>query len=173
MIHLGNAAGSGNDLIARLYCQRLSDAWASRSWSRTGQLRLAIAGDTSPGRCGRLHADFRHAPDGEPRSSMQASFSTERTSPRFPWLEIPIVLISNRASITSVRELIDYAKANPQKPITARPAPGCSSPAALSRRGRRHRSCTFLQGRSQVVNAVAAGDVMMALVDAGSATGPR
>lgn len=176
---VGNAAGSGNDLIARLYCQRLADslgqAFVVENRPSSGSL---IAGEY----VARAPADgytLLFATAGlmvnAPLVYSKLAFSTERDFAAISMAsKFPILLISTAAlPITSVRELIDYARANPQKANYGAAGAGLQLAGALFKA----RSETAIEhipykGGSQVVNAVAAGDVMMALVDAGSATGP-
>jgi tripartite-type tricarboxylate transporter receptor subunit TctC len=176
---VGNAAGSGNDLIARLYCQRLTDSlgqpFVVENRPSSGSL---IAGEY----VARAPADgytLLFATAGlmvnAPLIYTKIAFSTERDFAAISLAsKFPVVLISHAAlPIASVRELIAYAKANPGK------ANYGAAGAALQLAGAlfRTRSETPIvhipyKGGSQVVNAVAAGDVMMALVDAGSVAGP-
>ena len=176
---VGNAAGSGNDLIARLYCQRLSDSlgqpFVVENRPSSGSL---IAGEF----VARAPADgytLLFATAGlmvnAPVMYSKLAFSTERDFAAISMAsKFPVVLISSAAfPITSVRELIDYARANPRKANYGAAGAGLQLAGALFKA----RSETPIEhipykGGSQVVNAVAAGDVIMALVDAGSAAGP-
>jgi tripartite-type tricarboxylate transporter receptor subunit TctC len=176
---VGNAAGSGNDLIARLYCQRMADslgqAFVVENRPSSGSL---IAGELAA----RAPADgytLLFATAGlmvnAPLVYSKLAFSTERDFAAISMAsKFPILLISTAAlPITSVRELIEYARANPQMANYGAAGAGLQLAGALFKA----RSETPIEhipykGGSQVVSAVAAGDVMMALVDAGSATGP-
>jgi len=176
---VGNAAGSGNDLIARLFCQRLSDSlgqpFVVENRPSSGSL---IAGEY----VARAPADghtLLFATAGlmvnAPVMYSKLSFSTERDFAAISMAsKFPVVLIANAAlPVNSVRDLIAYARANPQKANYGAAGAGLQLAGALFRA----RSETPLEhipykGGSQVVNAVAAGDVIMALADAGSVTGP-
>ncbi len=176
---VGNVAGSGNDLIARLFCQRLSDSlgqpFVVENRPSSGSL---IAGEF----VARAPADgytLLFATAGlmvnAPVMYSKLAFSTERDFAAISMAaKFPVVLISNASlPIGSVRELIAYARANPQKANYGAAGAGLQLAGALFKA----RSETPIEhipykGGSQVVNAVAAGDVMMALVDAGSVTGP-
>lgn len=176
---VGNAAGSGNDLIARLYCQRMADSlgqpFVVENRPSSGSL---IAGEY----VARAPADgytLLFATAGlmvnAPVVYARLSFSTERDFAAISMAsKFPVVLISTAAlPIASVRELIDYARANPQKANYGAAGAGLQLAGALFK-ARSETPIVHIpyKGGSQVVNAVAAGDVMMALVDAGSATGP-
>jgi tripartite-type tricarboxylate transporter receptor subunit TctC len=178
-VMVGNVSGSGNDLIARLFCQRLSDSLGQpfivENRPSAGSL---IAGEF----VARAPADgytLLFATAGlmvnSPVMYTKLPFSTERDfAPISMASKFPVILIANAAlPFDSVRELIAYARANPKK------ANYGAAGAALQLAGAlfRSRSETPFEhipykGGSQVVNAVAAGDVIMALVDAGSVTGP-
>jgi tripartite-type tricarboxylate transporter receptor subunit TctC len=176
---VGNVAGSGNDLIARLFSQRLADnlgqPFLVENRPSSGSL---IAGEY----VARAPADgyiLLFATAGlmvnSPVMYSKLAFSTERDfAPISMASKFPVVLISNaELPVSSVRELIAYAKANPKK------ANYGAAGAALQLAGAlfKTRSDTNLEhipykGGSQVVSAVAAGDIIMALADAGSVTGP-
>jgi len=176
---VGNVAGSGNDLIARLYCQRLSDGlgqpFVVENRPSSGSL---IAGEF----VARAPADgytLLFATSGlmvnAPVMYAKLSFSSEGDFAAISMAsKFPVVLIANAAlPIASVKELVAYARANPQK------ANYGAAGAALQLAGALFKARTETpiehipyKGGSQVVNAVAAGDVMMALADAGSVTGP-
>src|SRR5450830_282468 len=176
---VGNVAGSGNDLIARLFCQRLTDSlgqpFVVENRPSSGSL---IAGEY----VARAPADgytLLFATAGlmvnAPLIYTKLAFSTERDFAAISMAsKFPVVLISNASlPITSVRELVAYARANPQKANYGAAGAGLQLAGALFK-ARSETPIVHIpyKGGSQVVNAVAAGDVMMALVDAGSAAGP-
>jgi len=176
---VGNAAGSGNDLIARLFCQRLSDSlgqpFVVENRPSSGSL---IAGEY----VARAPADgytLLFATAGlmvnAPVMYAKLAFSTERDFAAISMAsKFPVLVISNAAlPITSMRELIAYARTNPQKANYGAAGAGLQLAGALFK-AKSETPIVHIpyKGGSQVVNAVAAGDVMMALVDAGSATGP-
>jgi tripartite-type tricarboxylate transporter receptor subunit TctC len=103
------------------------------------------------------------------------AFSTERDFAAISMAsKFPVVLISNASlPVASVRELIAFARANPQKANYGAAGAGLQLAGALFK-AKSETPIVHIpyKGGSQVVNAVAAGDVIMALVDAGSATGP-
>lgn len=176
---VGNAAGSGNDLIARLFCQRLSESLGQpvvvENRPSSGSL---IAGEY----VARATADgytLLFATAGlmvnAPVMYSKLAFSTERDFAAISMAaRFPVVLISNAAlPVTSVRELIAWAKANPQKANYGAAGAALQLAGALFKaRSEAPLEHIPYKGGSQVVSAVAAGDVIMALVDAGSAAGP-
>jgi tripartite-type tricarboxylate transporter receptor subunit TctC len=176
---VGNAAGSGNDLIARLFCQRLSDSlgqpFVVENRPSSGSL---IAGEyvaKAPADGYTLLFATAGLMVNAPVMYARLAFSTERDFTAISMAsKYPVVLISNASlPITSVRELITYARANPHKANYGAAGAGLQLAGALFK-ARSETPIVHIpyKGGSQVVNAVAAGDVMMALVDAGSAAGP-
>jgi tripartite-type tricarboxylate transporter receptor subunit TctC len=175
---VGNVAGSGNDLIARLFCQRLNESlgqpFVVENRPSSGSL---IAGEF----VARAPADgytLLFATAGlmvnAPVMYSKLAFSTERDFAAISMAaKFPVVLISNAAlPINSVRELIAWTKANRRKANYGAAGAGLQLAGALFK-ARTDAPIEHIpyKGGSQVVNAVAAGDLTMALVDAGSATG--
>jgi tripartite-type tricarboxylate transporter receptor subunit TctC len=176
---VGNVAGSGNDLIARLYCQKLSDS-----------LGQPFVVENKPSSGSLIAGEFvaKAAPDGytllmatsglmvnAPVMYSKLAFSTVRDfAPISMASSFPVVLISNASlPVKSVQELIRYARDNPKQANYGAAGSALQLAGALFRA----RSDTPMEhipykGGSQVVSAVAGGDVIMALVDAGSVIGP-
>ena len=175
---VGNVAGSGNDLIARLYCQKLSDAM--------GQPFVV---ENKPSSGSLIAGEFvaKSAPDGytllmatsglmvnAPVMYSKLAFSTQHDfAPISTASSFPVVLISNASlPVASVQELLRYAKDNPRKANYGAAGSALQLAGALfrARSGVPMEHIPY-KGGSQVVSAVAGGDVIMALVDAGSVIG--
>jgi len=148
-VAVGNAAGSGNDLIARLFCQRLSDSlgqpFVVENRPSSGSL---IAGEY----VARAPADghtLLFATAGlmvnAPVMYSKLSFSTERDFAAISMAsKFPVVLIANAAlPVNSVRELITYARANPQKANYGAAGAGLQLAGALFRPEAKPRSSIF------------------------------
>jgi tripartite-type tricarboxylate transporter receptor subunit TctC len=176
---VGNVAGSGNDLIARLFCQKLSESlgqpFVVENRPSSGSL---IAGEF----VARAPADgytLLFATAGlmvnAPVMYSRLPFSTERDFAAISLAaKFPVVLVVNASlPVGSVRELIAYARANPHKANYGAAGAGLQLAGALFK-AKSETAFAHIpyKGGSQVVNAVAAGDVIMALADAGSVTGP-
>src|SRR5215213_236797 len=120
-IVVGFAAGGGNDIFARVVGQKLGDI--------IGQTVII---ENKPGAGARLAAEYvaREAPDGY-TLLVSASGGMSIAAAVYPKLNyhptksfVPITMIANfplilavpsTSSIKSVKELVDYAKANPAK----------------------------------------------------------
>ncbi len=119
-IIVGFAAGGGNDIIARVFGQKLSEASASPSSSRTSP---AAAPSSRPNMSRNL------APDGYTLLMSASGISINpAVYAKLPYDAVndfvavselgsfPLIMIVNASSpIKSVAELVTYAKANPDK----------------------------------------------------------
>ncbi len=176
---VGNVAGSGNDLIARLYCQKLSESlgqpFVVENKPSSGSLIAAEYVAKAPADGYTLLMATSGLMVNSPVMYAKLSFSPERDFAAISMASsFPVVLISNASlPVASVQDLIRYARANPQKANYGAAGSALQLAGALFRT----RTATAMEhipykGGSQVVSAVAAGDVIMALVDAGSVIGP-
>ena len=176
---VGNVAGSGNDLIARLYCQKLSDSlgqpFVVENKPSSGSLIAAEYVAKAPADGYTLLMATSGLMVNSPVMYAKLSFSPVRDFAAISMASsFPVVLISNAAlPVASVQDLIRYVRANPQKANYGAAGSALQLAGALfkTRTGTAMEHIPY-KGGSQVVSAVAAGDVIMALVDAGSVIGP-
>ena len=176
---VGFAAGGGTDVIARLVGQKLSES--------LGQSFLV---ENKLGASGIIATEFvaKSRPDGYTLlMSPSAPFTTNPImyaklpySPvgdftpisavvTFPWF-----LVANAsAPVQSMKELVEYVKANPGKANYAGSASAFQLALELFklRTGTRVEYIAY-KGTNESINAVMAGDVLMSFADAGPVSGP-
>ena len=176
---VGFAAGGGTDVIARLLGQKLGEG--------AGQ---SVVVENKLGASGIIATEYvaRSKPDGYTLlMSPSAPFTTNpimyaklpyspvgdftpiSTVVMFPWF-----LVANTSvPIQSIRDLVDYVKANPQKANYA----GSASAFQLALELFKLRTGTQVEyiafkGTNESIAAVMAGDVLMSMADAGPVSGP-
>ncbi len=175
---VGFAAGGGTDVIARLVGQKLSEA-----------LEQSVVIDNKTGASGILSADYvaKSRPDGYTLlMSPSAVFTTNPImfaklpySPTRDFVPVsravvfPLFLVVNASQpIHSVKELVEYIKANPRKANYG----GSAGIFQLALELFKLRTGTQVEyipykGTNESVNAVMAGDVLMIMADAGPVSG--
>jgi tripartite-type tricarboxylate transporter receptor subunit TctC len=180
-IHLivGFAAGGGNDIITRLVAQKLSEA-----------LGQPVLVENKPGAGGIIAAEYvkNAAPDGYtllsgPSGTMSFSpalypklgFSTMRDfAPIVRIGAFPLVLVvDGKSQFHTVKELIDFAKAHPDKANFAGTAASMQLVLALfkAKTGAPFQFVAYKSG-TDAVNAVVAEGVTMSIMDAAAVSGP-
>jgi tripartite-type tricarboxylate transporter receptor subunit TctC len=174
-----NAAGGGVDYFARLMGAKLSD--------RLGQ---PVVIENRPGANGSLAASqvTRSAPDGHtlllgsigmltvnPAVAANLTYDTQRDfMPISMIAKFPLILTVNaNAPIRNVRELVAYAKANPDKANAAASGPIFEVMQKMfeQRTGTRFVYIAF-RANSEAMVALMRGDALMSLSDVGPAAGP-
>lgn len=176
---VGYSAGGGNDLIARILATKLQD--------KLGQPVLV---DNKPGAESIAAAEYvaRAAPDGytllmAPTGVMAINPAVHARLPYDPLrdfvpislvAEFPLLLVVGADQpVKSVRELIDYGRANPDRARYASAATPFRLAAELfnQRTGAKFAPVEF-RGSGEAVQAVASGAVLMTISDAAAIAGP-
>ncbi len=175
---IGLAAGGGIDVIARVVAQKLTE--------NMGQPVLV---ENKPGASGIIAAEFvaRAAPDGytlmiAPSGPMvfnPVMFSKLSYSPVKDYVPVgmvanfPLIAVVNAATpIKTMRELADYAKANPTRATYAASTAAFQLATELFNihAGTALQNITY-KGTNESVASVIAGDVLMTIADSGPASG--
>src|SRR5574341_143081 len=178
-ILIGYAAGGGNDIIVRVMQPELQKG-----------LGQPVIIENKPGAQGIIAADAaaKSAPDGYtilmgpsgPMTINPATYSKLPYSPTRDFAPIsmicsfPLILtVDAKLPVRSVKELVEYAKANPGKSNYASSA-GIFQIATELFKQRTGTAIEMISYKSsgESVQAVIAGQVMMTIVDPPPATGP-
>src|SRR5712692_6475318 len=178
-IVVGYAAGGGNDIIVRVMTPELSKG-----------LGQPVIVDNKPGAQSIIAAEFvaKSAPDGYtifmgpsgPMTINPATYSKLPYSPQRDFTPISmicsfplIVTVNAQLPIRSIRQLIDYAKANPGNANYASSAGIFQVTTELfkQRTGTRFEMIPY-KSSGESVQAVIAGQVTMTIVDPPPAAGP-
>jgi tripartite-type tricarboxylate transporter receptor subunit TctC len=176
---VGYSAGGGNDLIARIVAAKLQD-----------KLGQPVVVDNKPGAQSIVAAEIvaRAAPDGytlliAPSGPMTINPAVYSKLPYDPvrdfapislLAEFPLLLVVGvEQPIKSVRELVDYARANPKLANYASSATPFQLAAELfnQRTGSSFQHIPY-RGSGDAVQAVMAGQVLMTIADSGPMAGP-
>jgi tripartite-type tricarboxylate transporter receptor subunit TctC len=176
---VGYSAGGGNDLIARIVAAKLQE-----------KLGQPIVVDNKPGAQSIVAAELvaKAAPDGytllvAPSGPMTINPAVYAKLPYDPskdfapislLAEFPLLLVVGAEQpIKSVRELIDYGRANPGKANYASSATPFQLAAELfnQRTGSKFQHIPY-RGSGDAAQAVASGQVLMTIADTGPISGP-
>ena len=176
---VGYSAGGGNDLVVRALAPRLGEA-----------LGQPIVVENRPGAQGIIAAELvaKSAPDGYtllmgpsgPMTINPATYSKLPYSPTRDFAPISmlgafplIVAVDPRLPVRSVKELVEYAKANPGKANYASSAGIFQIATELFKQktGAPLEMISY-KGSGESVQAVVAGQVTMTMVDPPPVTGP-
>lgn len=176
---VGFTAGGGTDVLARMVGQKVSDA-----------LGQPVVVENRTGASGIIAAEYvaKSSSDGytllmSPSTVFTINpimFSKLPYSPVRDFVPIskavtfPFVLVVNPSlPIGSIKELVDYIKANPGKANYGGPS-GLFQLALELFKLRTGTKVEYIpyKGSNETVSAVMAGDVLMALVDTGPVSGP-
>ena len=178
-IIVGYAAGGGNDIVMRIVAPKMAEG-----------LGQPVIVENKPGAQSIVAAELvaRAAPDGYtllmgasgPIAINPATYAKLPYSPLRDFAPIsmigsfPLILVVNPAlPIRSVRELVDYAKANPDKAnYGASAAPFQLASELLNLRTGARFAFIPYKGSNESVNAVMSGQVTMTIADPPPATGP-
>ncbi|MBI0538200.1 tripartite tricarboxylate transporter substrate binding protein [Roseomonas sp. KE2513] len=171
------APGGANDILARLYGQKLSERLGQPFVVENRAGAQAILG---------TEAVARARPDGytlllgasgpivfNPATYVQLPYDSLRDlAPVCLLASFPLVLLVSAASPhRSVAELVAWAKANPDKANYGASGAGFQLPTELfNQRAGTHFQYVAYRGSAESVNAAANEEVTMALVDTGPAT---
>ena len=178
-IVVGYSAGGGNDIIVRVMTPELSKG-----------LGQPVIVDNKPGAQSIIAAEFvaKSAPDGYtllmgpsgPMTINPATYSRLPYSPTRDFVPISmiaqfplIVTVSASSPIRSVKELIEYAKANPAKANYASSAGIFQIASEMFKQ----RTGTVIEmipykGSGESIQAVIAGQVLMTIIDPPPTAGP-
>jgi tripartite-type tricarboxylate transporter receptor subunit TctC len=178
-IVVGYSAGGGNDIIVRVMQPEMQKG-----------LGQPVIVDNKPGAQSIIAAELvaKSAPDGYtilmgPSGPMTINPATYSKLPYHPQRDFapismiasfPLVMVVDpRLPIRSVKELIEYVKANPAKANYASSAGifQISTEMFKQRTGTKIELIPY-KGSGESVQAVAAGQVMMTIVDPAPVTGP-
>ena len=178
-IIVGYSAGGGNDIIVRVMTPEMSKG-----------LGQPLIVDNKPGAQSIIAAELvaKSAPDGYtilmgPSGPMTINPATYTKLPYHPVRDFapismicsfPLVFVVDpKLQVKSVKELIEYAKANPAKANYASSA-GIFQIATEMFKQRTGAQIEMIpyKGSGESVQAVAAGQVMMTIVDPAPVTGP-
>lgn len=176
---VGYSPGGGNDLIARIVAAKLQE-----------KLGQPIVVDNKPGAQSIVAAELvaRAQPDGytllvAPSGPMTINPAVYAKLPYDPTkdfapisllAEFPLLLVVGAEQpIKSVRELIDYGRANPGKANYASSATPFQLAAELfnQRTGSKFQHIPY-RGSGDAAQAVASGQVLMTIADTGPIAGP-
>jgi tripartite-type tricarboxylate transporter receptor subunit TctC len=176
---VGYSAGGGNDLIARIVAAKLQE-----------KLGQPIVVDNKPGAQSIVAAELvaKAQPDGytllvAPSGPMTINPAVYAKLPYDPMkdfapisllAEFPLLLVVGADQpIKSVRELIDYGRANPGKANYASSATPFQLAAELfnQRTGSKFQHIPY-RGSGDAAQAVASGQVLMTIADTGPIAGP-
>jgi tripartite-type tricarboxylate transporter receptor subunit TctC len=174
-----NAAGGGLDFFARLVGQKLSD-----------RLGRSVVVDNRPGANGNLAAAqvMKAAPDGHtlllgsigmltvnPSVVPNLTYDSQRDfTPIATVAKFPLVLAVNaKAPVRNVKELVAYAKANPDKANAAASGPIFQVVQKMfeQRTGTKFTYIAY-RANSEAMMSLMRGDALMSLSDIGPAMGP-
>jgi tripartite-type tricarboxylate transporter receptor subunit TctC len=176
---VGYSPGGGNDLIARIVAAKLQD-----------KLGQPVVVDNKPGAQSIVAAEIvaKAAPDGHtlliapsgPMTINPAVFSKLPYDPARDFLpisllaEFPLLLaVGAEQPVKSVKELIEFARANPKLANYASSATPFQLAAELfnQRTGSSFQHIPY-RGSGDAVQAVVAGQVLMTIADSGPMAGP-
>ena len=176
---VGYSPGGGNDLIARIVAARLQD-----------KLGQPIVVDNKPGAQSIVAAELvaKAAPDGytllvapsvpmtiNPAVYAKLPYSPEKDfAPISLLAEFPLLLVVGaNQPIKTVRELIDYGRAHPDKANYASSATPFQLAAELFNQctGSKFQHIPY-KGSGDAVQAVVSGQVLMTIADSGPIAGP-
>ncbi|MBS0525321.1 MAG: tripartite tricarboxylate transporter substrate binding protein [Proteobacteria bacterium] len=176
---VGYSPGGGNDLIARIVAARLQD-----------KLGQPVVVDNKPGAQSIVAAELvaKSAPDGytllvAPSGPMTINPAVYSKLPYDPLhdfapvsllAEFPLLLVVGAAQpVKSVKELVEYGKANPRLANYASSATPFQLASELfnQRTGSSFQHIPY-RGSGDAVQAVVAGQVLMAIADSGPMAGP-
>jgi tripartite-type tricarboxylate transporter receptor subunit TctC len=176
---VGYAAGGGNDIVMRIIAPKLAEG-----------LGQPVLVENKPGAQSIVAAEYvaKAAPDGYtllmgasgPIAMNPATYSRLPYSPLRDFVPIsmigsfPLIMVVNPAlPIRSVKELVAYAKANPDKAnYGASAAPFQLASELLNLRTGARFAYIPYKGSNESVNAVMSGQVTMTIADPPPATGP-
>ena len=175
-IVVGFSAGGGNDIVARVVGQKLSES-----------LGQPVLVENRTGAGGIIAADYvaRSAPDGHtlltgPMATLSINPAVYDKLPYGPQNFAPISLIASfplimlvnpAAPVHTVRELVAYAKANPTKTNYAASATTFQLTTELFKmRTGAPAEYVAYKGSNDSVAAVIKGEVLMTIVDSGPAS---
>ena len=176
---VGYVAGGGNDIIARVIAGKMAEG-----------LGQQIIIENKPGAQSIIAAEFvaKSAPDGYtilmgPSGPMTMNPATYAKLPYAPLRDFvplsmigsfPLILVTSGASpVKSVRDLVEFAKANPDKSNYASSAAPFQLASELFKL-RTGTSFTHIpyKGSNESANAVMAGEVTMTISDPAPIAGP-
>src|SRR5438128_1521959 len=176
---VGYSPGGGNDLIARIVAAKLQD-----------KLGQPVVVDNKPGAQSIVAAELvaKAAPDGYtllvaptgPMTINPAVYAKLPYDPRRDFVpisllaEFPLLLVVGADQpVKSLRELVDYGRANPGVANYASSATPFQLASELfnQRTGSKFQHIPF-RGSGDAVQAVASGQVLMTLSDSGPISGP-
>jgi tripartite-type tricarboxylate transporter receptor subunit TctC len=178
-IIVGYAAGGGNDIVVRLIAPKLAEG-----------LGQPVIVENKPGAQSIVAAEYvaRAAPDGYtllmgasgPIAMNPAIYSRLSYSPLHDFVPVsmigsfPLIMVVNPAlPIRSVKELVDWAKANPDKAnYGASAAPFQLASELLNLRTGARFAYIPYKGSNESTNAVMSGQVTMTIADPPPVTGP-
>jgi tripartite-type tricarboxylate transporter receptor subunit TctC len=178
-IIVGYAAGGGNDIVMRIIAPKLAEG-----------LGQPVIVENKPGAQSIVAAEYvaKAAPDGYtllmgasgPIAMNPATYSKLPYSPLRDFAPIsmigsfPLIMVVNPGlPIRSVKELVAYAKANPDKAnYGASAAPFQLASELLNLRTGARFAYIPYKGSNESINAVMSGQVTMTIADPPPATGP-
>jgi tripartite-type tricarboxylate transporter receptor subunit TctC len=178
-IIVGYAAGGGNDIVMRVIAPKLTEG-----------LGQPVIVENKPGAQSIVAAEYvaKAAPDGYtllmgasgPIAMNPATYSKLSYAPLRDFAPISmigsfplILLVHPGLPIRSVRELVDYAKANPDKAnYGASAAPFQLASELLNLKSGARFAYIPYKGSNESINAVMSGQVTMTIADPPPATGP-
>ena len=178
-IIVGYAAGGGNDIVMRIVAPKMAEG-----------LGQPVIVENKPGAQSIVAAEYvaKAAPDGYtllmgasgPIAMNPATYSRLPYSPLRDFVPIsmigsfPLIMVVNPAlPIRSVKDLVDYAKANPDKAnYGASAAPFQLASELLNLRTGARFAYIPYKGSNESTNAVMSGQVTMTIADPPPVTGP-
>jgi len=175
-IVVGFSAGGGNDIVARIVGQKLSES-----------LGQPVLVENRTGAGGIIAADYvaRSAPDGHtlltgpmatvainPAVYEKLPYTPQQFAPVSMIVSFPLILlVKPTLPVHSVKELVAYAKANPAKANYAAPATTFQLTMELFKmQTGAPAEYVAYKGSNDAVAAVMSGEVLMTVIDAGPAS---
>ena len=177
---VGYSPGGGNDLIARIVAAKLQEKLGQPVRGRQQAGRAVDRGGRAgrQGAARRLHAAGRaeRADDHQSRGLRQAALCAGAATSRRSRCsrEFPLLLaVGAEQPIKTVRELVEYGRANPKLANYASSATPFQLAAELfnQRTGSKFQHIPY-RGSGDAVQAVVAGQVLMTIADPGPMSGP-
>ncbi|OFZ99789.1 MAG: hypothetical protein A3H35_01955 [Betaproteobacteria bacterium RIFCSPLOWO2_02_FULL_62_17] len=176
---VGFAAGGGTDILARLLSQKISES-----------LGQPVVIENRAGASGMIAAEYVAKANSDGYTLLVSPSTVFTVNPvmfkKLPYspvrdfvpisksVSFPFVMVVNASSpIRSMKELLDYVRANPSKANYS----GSSGLYQLALELFKLRTGTKIEyiaykGSNECISAVMAGDVLMTLVDTGPVSGP-
>ncbi len=178
-VMVGFAAGGGTDVLARLVCQKISDSLGQpflveNRLGNSGMISAETVAKSKPDGYALLFAPSAIFTTNPVIYSKVPYSPTRDFVPVSEAVSYPFLFIASAAQpIGSMKELLDYARAHPDKANYSGSAGIFQLALELlkARTGVKFQYIPY-KGTNEAINAVMAGDVLLTMGDTGPASGP-